>query len=425
MLTHFEKLDETLFTKKLANGLTVKVVKKSGFTRTLAYFATDFGSIHRDFTLDGQEYHVPAGVAHFLEHKLFELPERDVTAEFGVLGANVNAFTSFDMTAYYFSATANFEAALRLLLEFVSTPYFPADSVRREMGIIDQEIAMNEDDPGSREFELLMTGMYRHHPVRVPILGTRESIREITPEILHLCHRAFYCPANMVLTVVGDVDGEAVAALAEEVLGREYRAPGVKIKNWPEEMVCHRAEAAQQMDVNVPSYQIGFKCEPAGTGAEALRADVVGYLAAEVLLGESSPLYLELYEAGLIDSSFGGGFETIDGCAMLTCGGDGENAPVIRDALLAAAAKIAGTGVDEAELLRLKRGAMGRRLRDLDSFAALCYRICAYHFLGLDYFNFPEIYGAVTAHEVRTFLERTVKAERCSISVTTTTAASL
>ena len=136
--TFYPGLDETVYRKQLKNGLQVAVVPKPGFTRKLAYFVTDFGSIHTDFELDGKQYHVPAGVAHYLEHKLFELPDRDVTAEFAALGANVNAFTSYDMTAYYFSCTANFDESLRLLLEFVSTPYFPEESVIREQGIIDQ-----------------------------------------------------------------------------------------------------------------------------------------------------------------------------------------------------------------------------------------------------------------------------------------------
>ncbi len=413
----FEKLDETLYTARLANGLTVKVVPKTGFSRCLAYFATDFGAVHTDFVLEGQEYHVPAGVAHFLEHKLFELPDRDVTAEFAALGANVNAFTSFDMTAYYFSCTANFSRSLELLLEFVSTPWFPAESVQREMGIIDQEIAMNEDDPGGREFEALMTAMYRTHPVRVPILGTRESIRRITPEILALCHRAFYTPANMVLTVVGDVDPAEVAAIAEAVLGADYRAPAEKCRNWPETMTGG-ADTLLRQEVSAPTFQLGFKCEPAGRGMDAARLDVLGYLAAEMLLGESTELYLRLYEERTVGSGFGGGFETIDGCAMLTCGGDSDEPETVRQRLLDRAAQIAAEGIDEAEFLRVKRGAMGRRIRDLDSFDALCYRICAYHFLEFDYFRFPEIYGSITADQVRDFLARTVTEERCTLAVT-------
>ena len=188
---YYEKLDETLFRTVLPNGLRVMVVPKPEFGRKSAYFVTDFGSIHRKFALDGVQYETPAGVAHFLEHKMFDLPGRDVSAEFAAMGASVNAFTSYDLTAYYFSCTERFEEALRLLLEFVSTPYFTQESVQKEQGIIDQEIAMNEDDPNTRVFEILTEAMYRNHPIRTPILGTEESIRQITAELLHTCHRAF------------------------------------------------------------------------------------------------------------------------------------------------------------------------------------------------------------------------------------------
>ena len=418
MTNYYEKLDEQLYSVRLDNGLTVKVVPKKGFTRKLAYFVTDFGSIHTDFRLDGQEYHVPAGVAHFLEHKMFELPGRDVTAEFAALGANVNAFTGFDMTAYYFSCTSNFEQSLRLLLEFVSTPYFTQESVEREYGIIDQEIAMNEDAPDSREFTALMERMYRTHPVRVEVLGTRESIRQIDAQTLYTCHRAFYTPENMILCVVGDVQPEQVAQIAEEVLGKQRRPAAEKLRPWQEDMTCCPETAELQLEVAMPTFQIGFKCEPAQKGEAALRTDVVGYLAAETLFGEASRLYLELYESGVIDSSFGGSFETIDGCAMLTCGGDGEGAEKICRAILDKAAELVENGLDEQEFLRLKRGAMGRRIRDLDSFDAVCFRLCAYHFLGFDYFRFPAVYARVQPEEVREFLARVVRPERAAIAVT-------
>ena len=219
---------ETVVWETLPNGLTVAVVKRPGFSKRLAYFVTDFGSIHTDFRLEGQEYHVPAGIAHFLEHKMFELPGRDVSAEFAALGANVNAFTSYDMTAYYFTCSDNFMESLALLLEFVSTPYFTEESVQREMGIIDQEIGMNADSPDSRVFEDLMERLYQNHPIRVPILGTSETIREITAETLHTCHRAFYTPGNMLLCGVGDVDPDEVKDIALEVLGSGKQEVGRK-----------------------------------------------------------------------------------------------------------------------------------------------------------------------------------------------------
>ena len=319
MLTQYPKLGEQLYRFRLENGLQVLVNPRPGFTKTLAYFATAYGSVHDRFTLDGQTHTVPAGIAHFLEHKLFELPDRDVSAEFAALGANINAFTSYDMTAYYVLATQDFPKCLKLLLEFVSTPYFTEETVEKELGIIDQEIGMHTDSPDSRIFENLMGAMFSHFPIRQPILGTEASIRRITPQLLHTCHRAFYTPANMVLCVVGDVVPEAVEAIAREVLGKAYTAPAVKTTPEEQQLRCGKALIRDKMEVAMPTFLLGFKAGSLQRGEDGIRREVIGDLAAEALFGESSELYLKLYEDGLIDSSFGGGFETIDGCAMLMC----------------------------------------------------------------------------------------------------------
>ena len=418
--THYPALDETVYTLRLENGLDVAVVKREGFTKKLAYFVTDFGAIHTDFTLDGVQYHTPAGVAHYLEHKLFDLPgDRDVSAAFAAWGAMTNAFTSYDMTAYYFSCTENFEECLRLLLEFVSTPYFTEESVLKEQGIIDQEIGMNEDAPDSVVFENLMQAMYRNHPIRVPILGTSETIREITPEILHLCHRAFYTPGNMLLCVIGDVEPEGVAAIAREMLGSSVRSVGEKIAAWPEEMTCPQDRVCASMEVAMPMFNMAFKCEPLSKGEASIRMEMVADLAAEALFGESSELYLKLYEEGLIDSSFGGGFETIDGCAMLMCSGDSNEPDAVREAILAQGEKLAREGLEEDDFLRLKRSALGRRIRSLDSFDATCFRVCAYHFSDFDYFRFPEIFRDISVQDLQRFLARVVTRERSALSVIT------
>ena len=414
----YPELDETLCTQTLPNGLTVCVVPRKGFTKSLAYFVTDYGSVHTEYSLHGEKIQAPAGVAHYLEHKMFDLPgNRDVSAEFAAMGALTNAFTSYDMTAYYFSCTEHFEECLRLLLEFVSTPYFTEESVEKERGIIDQEIGMNEDAPDSVVFENLVRAMYENHPIRVPILGTSETIREITPEVLYSCHRAFYAPGNMLLCVVGDVDPEAVVRIAEEQLGSEKLPVGEKWKNWTESMACPRAEVTAKMEVAMPMFNLAFKCEPLGTGDAAIREEMVADLAAEALFGESSELYLKMYEEGLIDSSFGGGFETIDGCAMLLCSGDSEDAYAVREAILSQMEKLSREGLAEADFLRMKRSALGRRIRGLDSFDATCFRVCAYHFSNFDYFRFPEIYRQITADEIVAFLTRVVKRERCCLSV--------
>ena len=181
-------------------------------------------------------------------------------------------------------------------------------------------------------------------------------------------------------------------------------------------MTCLQPYREAQMEVSMPMFQLGFKCEPLGWGEEAVRKELIGDLAAEALFGESSRLYLKLYEEGLIDSAFGGGFETVEGMAMLTAFGDSDDPKAVLDAILEEAAVLAETGISEEEFLRMKRSAMGRRIRGLDSFDSICFRVCAYHFSGFDYFRFPEVYETLTRQELQDFLARVAKPERCSMA---------
>ena len=276
---------------------------------------------------------------------------------------------------------------------------------------------MNLDSPDSMIFDHLMEALYQEHPIRVPILGTRDSIREITPEVLHACHSAFYAPGNMLLCVIGDVDPASVIEIAREVLGNEKKEVGVKMRPWTEPMKVVSEAVTDSMEVAMPMFDLAFKCESVGTGDAAIRTEMVADLAAEALFGESSELYLRLYEQGLIDSSFGGGFETVDGCAMLLCSGDTEDCVAVRAAILEQAKRLVETGLEEEAFLRMKRSAFGRRIRSLDSFDATTFRLCAYHFSDFDYFRFPEIYRGIQAEEIRAFLRRVVTAERASLSV--------
>ena len=414
---NYPNLGEELYTGTLPNGLPIYVVKKPGFSKKYTYFAANYGSIDTSFRLNGKTVTTPAGVAHYLEHKMFDLPDLDVMQAYSGLGASPNAFTSYDMTAYYFRCTEQFDRCLELLLRFVSTPYFTQESVDKERGIIAQEILMGEDSPDSKVYEDLFEIMYRSHPVRVPIAGSVESIGEITPGLLYDCHRTFYHPGNMVLSVVGDVDPERVEEIAYKTLP-DTKPPEIsRDYGPPEERTCPRRETVRNMDVAMPTFQLGFKCPAPGLGAENFRLQILGDLAAEALMGESSPLYQRLYEQRLIDSSFGGGFETMEDCAMLCASGDSEAPLQVRDAIIAEAARLAQTGIGEKDFLRMKRSALGRRIRGLDSLDGTCFRLCAYHFSNFDYFRFPEIYRDVTAGEVRAFLERWVRPDNCAISI--------
>ena len=415
--TYYPRLDETVCRKVLPNGLNILVVPKPGFTRKIAYFVTNYGSVHTSFTLDGKAYTTPAGVAHYLEHKMFDMPDRDVTAEFAALGASPNAFTSYGLTAYYFSCTENFAPALRLLLEFVSTPYFTEESVEMERGIISQEILMYADSADSVVMEEMNAGLYQHHPIRVPIAGTVESIQDITAQTLYDCHRAFYHPANMVLCVVGDVDADEVAAIAEEMLPTERRSVAIPDFGSPEPETAVTAVTRREMDVAMTTFQLAFKCPPPSGGRESAKAELVAELAAEMLFGQSSQLYQWLYEDGLIDSSFGGGEEFTAGTAILTCGGDSKDPEEVRNCIINEAKFLAENGLDPAAFQRIKRSFLGIRFKDLTSFDGTCYRLVAYHMEDHDYFDFPGIFEEVTAEEVRQFIADNVKPEKCSLSI--------
>lgn len=414
---YYPELDEQVFRTKLSNGLTVAVIRRPGFQKKLCYFAADYGSIHRVFTMDGKHYEAPMGTAHYLEHKLFDMPDRDISEEFAALGASPNAFTGYDMTAYYYSCTENFDRCLALLLEFVSTPYFTPQSVEKERGIITQEILMNLDNPDTVIFERLAEAMYENHPVKEPILGTEESVARITAQTLLDCHRAFYHPSNMILCVVGDVEPEQVCQIALDTLPDIPAAQVEVLRQWPEEMTCKSHFVSEKMEVAMPTFQLSFKAEDSGIGEQSVLTEIIGELAAEALFGESSKLYLQLYQQGLIDSSFGGGFDTIEGMAMLTAAGDSDNAEAVRDAIIACAGELARDGMDEEDFLRMKRSALGRRIRSLDSFDSVCFRLCAYHFSGFDFFRLPALYRQVKSEDIRKFIEKTVTPARCCLSV--------
>lgn len=416
-LRAYPELDETLYTETLPSGLRVIVCPKAGFTRKCAYLCVDFGSIHTRYTLDGEPKASPAGTAHYMEHRIFESPERDYAASFAALGANVNAFTSYDVTAYYFSCTDHFDESLRLLLQMAARPAFTEQGVEKERGVIAQEIAMNEDDPVTRVFENLTRAMYALHPIREPILGTPDSLASITAADLQDAHRAFYRADNMALCVVGDVQPEAVAAIAAQEIPAPQSPAEPVVRAWQETAQCARRCVHDEMDVVTPSFQLAFKCACAERGEAQALQEVVGDLAAEMLFGESSRLYRALYERGVIDTSFGGGFEAVDGCAMLTCSGDSNAPEAVREALLAEAARIAREGLDEAEFARTKRSAIGRRIRSLDALDATCYRLCAYALTGFDYFRLPELYRQCTPAQVAAFLAQSVREETCAMSV--------
>lgn len=415
-MKHYPALGESLYEATLPNGLRVRLIPKKDFATKIAFLAVDFGSIDTSFTLDGKDYRVPDGIAHYLEHKMFDLPDEDASAQFAQWGASANAFTSYSMTAYHFSCTDHFEESLALLLRMVTTPYFTEETVEKERGIIAQEILMYEDSAESRVYEDLFGIMFPEHPISVPIAGTVESISHITADMLYTCHRAFYHPANMVLCVAGDVDWEQLLALAEA--HTPAQSSPLPTRNYGKiTPATERRESRRTMEISMPTFCFGFACPPPAEGESAMHREIVGELASEILVGESSSLYTRLYEEGIIDSDFSVGYESVKDACLLSISGDSDTPEIVYDAILEEAQRLTKEGFDPQWFTRLLHSSHGRRIRDLDSFSSICYRISAYEFEGYEYFNFSPDYQSVTAEDVLDFLSKVISGSNSAVAV--------
>lgn len=413
----YPRIGETIYHAELPNGLHIYVDRRPEFQKSYAFFATNYGGMDMKFRLDGQWRDTPAGVAHFLEHKMFDTEDGNALQDLAANGASPNAFTSSAITGYFFESTDKFYDNLKILLSFVSIPYFTQESVDKEQGIIGQEIRMVEDDPENQVFYALMECLYDHHPIRVPIAGTQESISHITAGTLYSCHKAFYNPANMVLTVAGDVDPEQVCAIAKEILPQDSLGQMERDYGGEEAPKAAASEKELTMEVSTPIFMLGFKCDPAQKGEEWMRRELAGELACEALLGNSTPLYAKLYSQGLINKNFSYGFELYPGCAMMVAGGESRDPKKVRDAVLAEGERLAREGIDPGLFQRLKKGVYGAKVRGLNSFEFTCISMAQSHFTGVDYFKFPEIFDSIDQACVEDCIRSWVTAERCGLAV--------
>ncbi len=413
----FDKLGETLYTEVLENGLTIYVVPKPEFGKSYAFFATRYGGMDTKFQLNGTWYDTPAGIAHFLEHKMFDTEEGNALQDLAANGASPNAFTANSMTGYYFESTEKFEENLKILLSFVSIPWFTKESVDKEQGIIGQEIRMIEDDPDWRCYMALMESLYVNHPVRTSVAGTVESISHITADTLYACHKAFYDPANMVLAVAGDVDPEKVCALAREILPKEGGAPIPRNYGEAEPATALKSETTLKMEVATPLFQLGYKAEPQTEGAAKYRQALLGNLVCEAVFGESSPLYAKLYAQGLINKNFSAGYEEEPGAAFILAGGESKDPRAVRAAAEEELLRLGREGLDSALWERLKKAAYGSAVRGLNSFENICVSLVQGHFAGETVFSFPEVYASLTKEEGEAFLRAYLTPERSALAV--------
>jgi predicted Zn-dependent peptidase len=417
----FERLKETLYHEKLPNGLNVYVLPKPGFQKTYATLATKYGSVDNRFRAEGKpEMRVPDGIAHFLEHKMFEEPNRDIFATFAAQGASANAFTSFDRTVYLFSATERIDENLRTLLDFVQNPYFTDENVEKEKGIIGQEINMYRDNPDWRSYFGLIEALYRHHPVRSDIAGTIESIAQITKETLYACYETFYHPSNMSLFVVGGVQPERVLELVRENQAQKTFPPQGRINRYfPEEPdEVNEPKKVMKLPVSLPKCLIGFKeSRPGVQGTPLMKRELTTKLALDAVLGPSSALYQQLYDENLISDQFGYEYNCTPDYAFSVIGGETKEPQRLVDSLGEAFKRILAEGIDPVSFERSKRKKIGAFLRMMNSPESIAHEFTKYEFREAQLFDALNVYESITLDDANERLREHVNFARMAVSV--------
>ena len=411
-------LGDALWAGTLENGLPIYVVPRPGFRRRQALLAVNYGAAARDFTLEGRRESTPAGTAHFLEHKMFDLPEGNAMSIFTARGADSNAWTAADMTAYYFECDELFEENLELLLRLVSTPYFTPESVEKERGIIAQEILMTEDDPSFVLYTDAMGALFERHPLRESVAGTVESIAGITPETLYACHRAFYRPSNAALCIVGDVEPERCAEAASRVEWTDGGGCAAPDFGPPEGLEPVKTRTERAMDVSEPLFTVAAKlCTALPQGEEASRLITAGALAARCLFGQSSEFYTSLYAEGLLRGDFYRDVSPLAGTLLFECGGASAEPGQVFERLCAALSAAAGRGLDAAGFERARRADYGVSLRMLNDADALVSALARCHFGGYGLYEGFEHIRAVTLGEAEAFVREYLRPERLAFSL--------
>lgn len=399
------------------SGLDLLLAPMDGFVQTAAMFGTNYGSVNNCFKTseDADFLTVPDGIAHYLEHKLFENEDSDVFELYAATGADGNAMTGFEDTIYLFTCTENYAESLKILLDFVQDPYFTQENVDKEQGIIGQEIKMTMDLPNRKCFFNLLGALYAAHPVRNDIAGTVESIAQITPELLYRCYYAFYNLHNMALAVAGNLDVDEVIAICDEHL-KPCEDMNLEVKFPEEPSLPVKPLVEEHFSVGVPIFSIGFKCAPYADDV-IVKKEVEANILLSLLAGKMSPLYKRLTEEGLVNGELGR--EVFDGRGYfsLVLSGQSEKPEKVRDTVLEHIEKAKREGLDREAFDLLKKAEYGSAVREMNNPESCAENMLAFYFYGQDAFEVERRLAEITFEDVEAALDEFFAEERCAISI--------
>lgn len=415
-------LDEKILFSKTDGGLQVYFIPKEGYVKKHAIFATDYGSNDNKFIPRGEKevLEVPEGIAHFLEHKLFEEPDINIFDKFSKLGASVNAYTSAEQTAYLFSATDNFYESLELLIHFVQNPYFTDANVEKEKGIIEQEIRMYEDSPQWKVYFNCLNGMYNQHPIKIDIAGTVDSIKEIDKELLYKSYNTFYHPSNMVLFLVGDLSFDKIMEIVNaSENGSLLKGNNDIVRISPEEPNKIREKYVEEKLVtSAPLFTIGFKDDKIGyDGEKLIKKDILTNIMLEMLFGESSEFYQNLYEKGLIDDSFGAYYTGSKNYGHTLMAGISKDPEKVLNILLSYIENREKVALTEEAFNRIKNKNIGSFLMGLNSIDFIASSFVHFYMKDFIFLNYLDIMSKIDYNEIIGRLENHLTKDNYTLSI--------
>ena len=416
-------IKEELYFEILENGLRVYFMPKRGFVKKYAILATDFGSNDLEFVPKGEcnRIRVHEGIAHFLEHKMFEQPDGGNAFDlFSKYGASANAFTNFNMTAYLFSATENFNECLTHLIDYVQTPYYTEENVEKEKGIIAQEIKMYDDDPSWQVYFNALKAMYQKHNVRIDIAGDVDSIYKITPDELYKCYNTFYNPSNMILFVIGDLDENEVMDVIKKANHSDIEKIEGKIQRFPnaEPKEIAQKEIVEKYQVSMPMFNIAYKDEDVNLrGKELLKKEVVSDILCDMIFKTGSELNEDMYMKGMVNDSFYGGFYSEVEYAFTLISGEGKDPHKVKDTITEYLERYKKEGLSREGFERAKKKKIGEFLKYMDSMEFIANNFISYAFKDVNILDYLEVLKEVKFEDVENRLRTHFKEENCVISI--------
>ncbi len=412
-----EKTNDSYIYVKHDSGLDILICEMEGFSTVEALFGTKYGSINTRFKTNKDKNYtvVPEGIAHFLEHKLFENEDCDVFDLYAKTGASANAFTSFEKTCYLFSCSDKYKESLEILLSFVQSPYFTKESVDKEQGIIGQEIRMYQDNPSWRVFFNLLGILYHNHPVKIDIAGTIESISKIDADLLYKCYNTFYNLHNMVLAVAGNIKADEVLEIADRLLKPcENYELETAFENEPEDIV--KKEVVQHLSVGIPLFNIGFKASPK-KGYENVKAELEASMVMNILADSSSPLYKRMTEDGLINSSFSTEVFNGDGFFSMIFGGESQKPYDVMEEIIKEIESAKVNGLDKRHFEVLKKVNYGSAIRESNNVEAVANALINSQFEGVGMYDTMKIISEMTYEDVQKCLCERFDTSKVAISI--------